>query len=96
LAPDLAAFAWLPVAIAIPLPAITVITSLQRALLVVQRVTRPISWATGVEVAGIAGALFVLTRCAGWIGAVAAVTAMVVGRSAAMVYLMPKVARSVG
>ena len=90
----LVGFAWLPVAIALPLPAVTVWTSFQRAILVVKRATRPISWATGLEVVGIAGTLWVLTRCAGWIGAVAAVTAMVAGRTAAMAYLLPKTAEA--
>ena len=94
LEPALARFAWLPVAIAIPLPAITVFTSMQRAVLVVRRHTRPISWGTGLEVAGIAGALWLLTRVFGWIGVVAAVAAMVAGRAAAMGYLWPKVMAS--
>lgn len=94
LAPDLARFARLPVAIIILLPAITAITCFQRALLVVVRTTRPITWATGVEVTGIAGSLFALTQLCGWVGAVAAVTAMVTGRLAAMLYLLPKTARA--
>ena len=87
LSPALARFAWLPVAIILPLPAITVMTCFQRALLVVERVTRPITWSTGVEVAGIAGTLFALTQLAGWVGAVAAVTAIVAGKLAALGYL---------
>ena len=94
LSPELAHFAWLPVAIVLPLPAVTVATGLQRAALVVLRVTRPISWATGVEVAGIGATLWLLTRACGWIGAVAAVTAMVTGRTAAMLYLLPKTVRA--
>jgi hypothetical protein len=94
LAPDLARFARLPVAIIILLPAITAATCFQRALLVVVRTTRPITWATGVEVAGIAGTLFTLTQLCGWVGAVAAVAAMVAGRLAAMLYLLPKTARA--
>jgi hypothetical protein len=94
LAPDLARFAWLPVALIILLPAITAATCFQRALLVVARTTRPITWASGVEVAGIAATLFALTRFAGWVGAVAAVAAMVAGRLAAMVYLLPKAGRA--
>lgn len=94
LAPDLARFARLPVAIIILLPAITAATCFQRALLVVVRTTRPITWATGVEVAGIAGTLFALTQMCGWVGAVAAVAAMVAGRLAAMLYLLPTTARA--
>ena len=89
LGPGLVHWAWLPMLIAIPLPAITVATSLQRAVLVVGRRTGPISWGTAVEVAGIAGTLLLLTRVLDWVGAVAAVTAMVAGRGAAMLYLLP-------
>jgi hypothetical protein len=94
LAPALARFARLPVAIVVLLPAITAVTCFQRALLVVVRTTRPITWSTGVEVAGIGGTLFALTQLCGWVGAVAAVAAMVAGRMAAMVYLLPKTARA--
>lgn len=94
LSPALARVAWVPVAIAVLLPAVTVMTCFQRALLVVVRVTRPITWSTGIEVAGIAGTLFVLTRFCGWVGATAAAVAMVAGRVAAMVYLLPKTARA--
>jgi len=94
LAGELARFARLPMALITLLPAITALTCFQRALLVVARTTRPITWATGVEVAGIAGTLFALTALAGWIGAVAAVAAMVTGRLAAMLYLLPHSARA--
>jgi hypothetical protein len=94
LPPDLARFARLPVRIIILLPAITAVACFLRALLVVERTTRPITWATGVEVTGIAGALFALTQLCGWVGAVAAVAAMVAGRLAAMLYLLPKTARA--
>jgi hypothetical protein len=61
---------------------------------VVVRATRPITWASGVEVAGIGASLFALTRLCGWVGAVAAVAAMVAGRLAALVYLLPRTARA--
>ena len=92
---DLARFARLPVTLIILLPAITAVTCFQRALLVVVRTTRPITWATGLEVAGIGTTLFVLTALCGWIGAVAAVSAMVAGRLASMAYLLPKTARAI-
>ena len=94
LSPELVQVARLPVAIVLLLPAITVMTCFQRALLVVVRVTRPITWSTGIEVLGIAGTLFALTRYAGWIGAVAAACAIVAGKTAAMIYLWPKAARA--
>jgi hypothetical protein len=90
----LARFAWLPVALITLLPAITAATCFQRALLLVVRTTRPITWASGVEVGGIGATLFALTQLCNWAGAVAAVTAMVAGRLAAMVYLLPKTRRA--
>ena len=94
LAPDLARFAWQATAIVILLPAITAATCFQRALLVVARTTRTITWASGIEVAGIAATLFALTQLCGWVGAVAAVSAMVAGRLAAMLYLLPRTRRA--
>ena len=58
------------------------------------RITRPITWSTAVEVAGIGSALFAFTQLAGWIGAVAASAAMVLGKVAAMGYLLPRTART--
>jgi hypothetical protein len=90
----LARFASLPVAIAVFQPAITTLISFQRSLLVVGRTTRPITWAAGIEVVGIAGMLFLLTRMADWVGVVAAASAMVIGRLLAIIYLFPKTRRS--
>lgn len=96
LRPDLAAFAVAPMLVTIAQPAITTLISFQRALLVSRRTTRPITWAAGIEVAGIGGMLYILTQPAGWIGAIAATTAALVGRSAAVIYLFPKVFRTRG
>lgn len=95
LAPGLARFARLPVAITALLPGITALISFQRALLVSLRTTRPITWSTAVECTGTAAALLALTQGAGWIGAVAAVSAMVTGRVAALGYLLPRTSRAV-
>ncbi len=89
LTPQLAAFAILPVAILFLQPALTVLVSYQRATLVVSRTTRPITWATAIEVGGIALVLLFLTRL-GWVGATAAACALVAGRAASGIYLMPK------
>jgi hypothetical protein len=94
LGPALARFAWLPVALVTLLPPITVGTCFQRALLVVRRTTRPITWASAVELGGIGAVLFLLTRVCGWVGAVAAVSAMVAGRLAAMLFLLPRSTRA--
>jgi hypothetical protein len=94
LAPGLAQFARLPVAITAVLPALAALICFQRALLVALRTTRTITWSTAVEVAGTATALFALTQAAGWVGAVAAVSAMVAGRVAALGYLLPQTRRA--
>ena len=88
LTPQLAAFAALPVAILFIQPALTMLLSYQRAMLVVARVTRPITWATVVEVGSIAGLMLCLTQLCGWTGAMAAATTFVTGRALAGLYLM--------
>lgn len=90
LSPQLAAFAALPVAILFLQPALTVLLSYQRATLVVARTTRPITWATIIEVAGICLVILALTRLGGWVGATAAACALVAGRGASGLYLLPR------
>jgi len=90
LSPQLASFAVLPVAILFVQPALTVLLSYQRATLVVARTTRPITWATVLEVGGIVFVLLTLTHFAGWVGATAAACALVAGRAASGIYLLPK------
>ncbi|MBP1627645.1 MAG: hypothetical protein H6Q00_2120 [Holophagaceae bacterium] len=89
LSPALASLAVLPVAILFLLPALTVLASYQRASLVVSRQTRPITWATALEVGTIALVLLVLTRHLGWVGATAAACALMAGRVASSLYLLP-------
>lgn len=90
LSPQLASFAVLPVAILAVQPALTVVLSYQRATLVVSRSTRPITWATALEVGGIVLVILSLTHLAGWVGATAAACALVAGRAASGLYLLPK------
>jgi len=89
LSPQLAAFAILPAAILVLQPALTVLLGYQRASLVVARTTRPITWATAIEVGGICLVLLGLTRL-GWVGATAAACALVAGRAASGLYLSPQ------
>jgi len=91
LTPELAAFASLPVAILFIQPALTMLVSYQRAMLVVARTTRPITWATVLEVGGIALMLVLLTQFCGWVGATAAACALVAGRATSGLYLLPKI-----
>ena len=88
LTPDLIAFALTPARILVPIPALSVVLSLQRAVLMQGRRTHPITMATSIEVAGIA-TLFVLF---GWglgvVGVTAAFLAFLGGRLAGVLYLM--------
>lgn len=80
LPPALAAFAVAPLCIQAILPALTMVQSLQRTVLLEARVTTPISVATALEVAGIFLLLFLLVRFAPFSGAIAASIALVCGR----------------
>lgn len=88
LSPDLAAYAVPPTRILTLLPALSVLLSLQRALLVAVRRTVPITWATALELAGVAVTLAVTVLGAHWTGAVAAAVAVLAGRLAANVALV--------
>lgn len=92
---DLAAFATFPARIIAPLPALTVLLALQRAILVNVRRTRPITVATALELAFIATSFAVL----GWgfdlVGISAAFSAFVVGRLAANTFLAVRCRRVV-
>jgi Na+-driven multidrug efflux pump len=95
LTPELAAFAYLPAQIIVPLPALTVLLGLQRGIFVNVRRTRSITMATAIEVTFIAVTFVTL----GWgldvIGATAAFVAFVVGRLAANAFLAVRGARIV-
>ena len=86
---DLAQYALPPTQILMLLPALSVLLSLQRAVLVQVRSTGPITWATVIEVSGIVGMLLVLVQ--GWdlVGATAAAWAFVLGRLAGNAWLIP-------
>jgi len=88
LTPELAGYAHLPLQILVLMPALSVLLSLQRSLLVARRNTDPITWASVIEVVGIFGVLLVTVLWAGWVGATAAAAAFLVGRTAANLYLV--------
>lgn len=94
LEPELARFALWPARILVPLPALSVWLSWQRAVLVQSGRTGPITLATTVEVAVIA-VLFVL---GGWVfglvGVTAAFLAFLGGRTGANLFLVRKVEAS--
>jgi len=85
---DLARFAIVPTMILVPLPFLSVILSYQRGILVVAHVTRPITWATVIEVTLVAMVFPVLAWGFGWVGVTAAVTAFLVGRLAGILFLV--------
>ncbi len=87
LTPELTSFALLPARILVPFPALSVLLSLQRAVLMQARTTHPVTVATSLEVVTVA-ALFVVF---GWgldlVGVTAAVIAFLGGRLTGVLYL---------
>jgi hypothetical protein len=93
--PELAAFALLPLRIYALLPALSVVQSFQRSMLVHGRRTGPMGWATAVELGTLAIALAILIGGSEIVGAVAAAIATLVGRGAGISVLLPTVRRVV-
>jgi hypothetical protein len=89
LTPELAAYARTPLRLIVVLPALSVLLSLQRSMLVAKRGTGPITWASVLEVAGILLVLLVTVTWLDWVGATAAAVAYLVGRTAANLSLLP-------
>ena len=83
LTPELSRFALLPTRILCLFPALTVIQSLQRAVMVCARRTAPVTWATALEVLMVVAVLAVAITHFHAVGAVAAATALLLGRLAA-------------
>ena len=85
--PELTSLALLPARMLVPLPALSVLLSLQRAVLMQARTTHPVTVATSLEVLAVA-VLFVIF---GWgfdlVGITAAVIAFLGGRLAGVLYL---------
>ena len=88
LTPELAAFAATPAALIVPLPALSVLLSLQRATLVQTRRTRPITVASAIEVGVVAVGFMALGWGIGLVGATAAFGAFLLGRTASNLYLL--------
>ena len=94
LTPELAAFALPPARILAALPAMTVLLSFQRAVLVQARRTRPITIATALEVAGVAAFFTALGWWVELVGVTAAVLAFVAGRVLGVGYLVGSTRRA--
>lgn len=88
LSPDLSRFATTPIRILAPIPALAVLLSFQRAILVNGHETRPITAATAIEVVGIGIGFAVLGYRLNMVGVTAAAIAFVIGRAAANAYLV--------
>jgi hypothetical protein len=86
---ELIPFAVDPTRILSVFPALSVLLSTQRALLVEARRTVPITWATALELLGVAACLVGTVHGLHWTGATAAATALLSGRLAANVWLLP-------
>ncbi|CAN5773865.1 hypothetical protein BH23GEM6_BH23GEM6_20980 [soil metagenome] len=84
---DLAAYAYVPIAILVPLPAVAIFLSFQQALLVQGRRTQAITVASAVEVATIAVVFMIFGWALGFVGVTAAVVAVLGGRLVATSFL---------
>jgi len=83
----LADFSRFPLMLYTIFPATTVLINFQRSVLVRVRNTKPITYASGIEVAGILLVLLITVKFLSIIGVVAAITAYIIGRSFAVGYL---------
>jgi len=93
LSPALAAFSRVPLMLQVAIPALVVMNALQRAILVTQRRTRPITWATAAEVAAVILLLILGVRGLDLAGAVAASLALLGGRAVGVLLLWPALRR---
>ncbi len=96
LSPELAEYAILPTMLLIPIPFMSVMLSYQRGIMVVARRTRPVTWATAIEVGGIAVIFPFLGWELGVIGVTASTVAFVAGRAAGNLYLWIPCVRAAG
>ncbi len=95
LQPGLTHFALDPTRILSILPALSVLLAVQRAILVYGRRTDPITWATALELGGIAGVLWAVITFTDLPGATAAALAYLGGRFLSNLMLIAPVVRLV-
>ena len=91
---SLSEFAQLPLMMMFFFPALTVLISVQRGILVSDKNTKPVTMGTTTEFLIIVVALIILINYLDFVGAVAATIAFVAGRLAANIYLMSSTSRS--
>ncbi|HEY7698356.1 MAG TPA: MATE family efflux transporter [Vicinamibacteria bacterium] len=88
LSPELSQFAILPLRILATMPFFSMQLAYQRAILVFGRATRSVTLSTMIEVATIVLALYLTIHVLDWVGAVAAVSALLAGRIVGNAYMM--------
>lgn len=88
LSPELVRFALAPARILVVIPALSVLLSLQRAVMVKMERTVPVTWATCIEVSGVLGVLYVTIEIVGMVGAVGAAIALLAGRIGGNTFLL--------
>ncbi len=89
LSPELAEFALAPTRILTIIPGLSALLSFQRAIAVVRQTTDSITWATLIEVVVVVAVLWLAITRLDAVGAVAAATALVIGRLGANAWLVP-------
>ena len=87
LSENLTLFAYIPTIIISIMPALTVLISFQRATLVTFKETKPITFATIIEVTVIILTLFVSIEIIDLTGIIASMIAFILGRLCAVIYL---------
>jgi len=88
LSTQLSLFATLPLQILIFIPGSSVLLSLQRSILVIDRRTTPITWATVIEISGIFLTLYLTIFKFEMVGVTAAAIAVTIGRIGANLFLL--------
>lgn len=89
LSPELSSLANSTLMLVTLLPGLSVLISFQRSILVLDRNTKPLSYATAVEVIGIMCVLYITIHFFDLIGAYAAALAYLIGRLCANTFLIP-------
>lgn len=95
LSKDLADFAVDPLKIMVIMPALTILISFQRSMLVSTQNTKPITYGSILEVVSIVSTLLITVIYFEFIGVIAATLGFIVGRLASNTYLMPSFLRSI-
>jgi hypothetical protein len=87
LSPELAEFSLLPLQLYFTIPLFSMQLAYQRAILVFGRATRAVTVSTAIEVATIVILLYLTIRVLDWVGAIAAVVALLAGRVVGNAYM---------